>query len=180
MIGVGAKTSRLAWALGMVVVGLAVADDPPPPTRAWDTIVIHHSATDTGSAALFHANHRARGMSNGLAYHFVIDNGTAGTRDGFIETGDRWRQQLPGGHCRQAEINDTGIGICLVGDFTDRQPTEKQLDALVLLVRGLQEQFQIAPENVVGHGTILGEFSECPGRSFPWDEFRKRLQEPAP
>ncbi len=165
---------------GLMVARLVAAEEVPAPAREWEYIVIHHSATESGSAALFHVHHQARGMVNGLAYHFVIDNGTAGTRDGFIETGERWVKQLHGGHCRQQEINERGIGVCLVGDFTRRQPTPKQMDSLILLVRGLQEQFQVAHGNIVGHGQVLGEFSECPGQSFPWEELRKRLQEPAP
>jgi len=167
------------------VVGVAVlaggsaaaAAPPAAPVRAWDRIVIHHSATPTGSAERFEAHHRARGMVNGLAYHFVIDNGSAGTRDGFIEVGDRWLRQLQGGHCRQAAVNETGIGICLVGDFTREEPARRQLDALVLLVLGLQDQFGIPDRAVVAHGEIAGELSECPGRSFPWAELRRRLAE---
>ena len=53
----------------------------------------------------------------------------------------------------------------------------KQLDSLVLLVRGLQEQFSIPDDNVLGHGEVVGEYSECPGRDFPWAEFRRRLKE---
>ncbi len=155
----------------------AFAEDVPAPVRNWEYIVIHHSATSVGSAETFAANHRARGMVNGLAYHFVIDNGTSGLPDGHIETGSRWLQQLYGGHCRQQDINERGIGVCLVGNFTDRHPTEKQLDSLVLLVRGLQEQFSIPDDNVLGHGEVVGEYSECPGRDFPWAEFRRRLKE---
>ena len=171
---------RCVW-LGLLVgVAPAVRADSltnaPAPTRSWQLIVIHHSATTAGSADVFDASHRARGMVNGLAYDFVIDNGTDGQPDGFIETGNRWIKQLPGGHCRQADINSHGIGICLVGNFTSRQPTAKQMDSLVLLIRGLQDQFHIPDEGIVGHGEVFGEFSECPGRAFPWDDLRKRLK----
>lgn len=145
------------------------------PLRDWKFIIIHHSATATGSAEAFDEQHRARGMVNGLAYHFVIDNGTDGQADGAVEVGARWTKQLPGGHCRQPNINESGIGICLVGDFSKRRPTEKQLAALVTLVRQLQQQFNIADDQVLRHGEIIGEFSECPGQRFPWDEFKKRL-----
>ena len=155
----------------------ASADEVPAPLRQWTYIVIHHSATATGSAEAFNAAHHARGMVNGLAYHFVIDNGRAHTRDGFIETGERWIQQLPGGHCRQRNLNDHGIGICLVGDFTDHGPTAPQLEALVLLIHGLQVQFNIADDHIAGHGQLPGEFSECPGQSFPWADLQKRLKE---
>jgi hypothetical protein len=149
--------------------------ESPAPIREWNWIIIHHSATRVGSAAIFDAAHRARGMINGLAYHFVIDNGTDSKPDGFIETGPRWIQQMHGGHCRQAYINEYGIGICLVGNFSVDQPTSKQLDSLALLIHGLQEQFHIPDDHVLGHGDVIGEFSECPGSQFPWDELHKRL-----
>jgi hypothetical protein len=152
----------------------------PVAVRQWEFIVIHHSATSVGSAEMFDASHRARGMVNGLAYDFVIGNGTEGVPDGFIETGSRWVKQLPGGHCRQGHVNEHGIGICLVGDFTKGEPTEKQMESLALLIHGLQEQFQIKDENILGHGEVIGEMSECPGREFPWDKLRKRLKERAP
>ncbi|MCS7048763.1 MAG: peptidoglycan recognition protein family protein [Verrucomicrobiae bacterium] len=166
--------SVLATAVALLV-SWGRADQPVPPARPWKYIVIHHSATAVGSAEKFAANHRARGMANGLAYHFVIDNGSDGMPDGFIEVGNRWTEQLPGGHCRTRRWNDTGIGICLVGDFTKDTPTERQLDSLVLLVRGLQEQFDIPLDHVVGHGQLEGESTECPGHRFPWDEFKARL-----
>ncbi len=166
---------RRWWLLWLGLLPAGFAQEVPAPARAWEYVIIHHSATATGSADTFAANHRARGMVNGLAYHFVIDNGTAGTADGHIETGPRWPKQLHGGHCRQADINEKGIGICLVGDFTEQQPTAPQLDALALLIRGLQEQFNIPTDRVLGHGDVLGEYSECPGRAFPWAELRGRL-----
>ena len=76
---------------------------PPPPygpgwkvhtTRRWRYIVVHHSAGPTGSAAVFHRWHLKRGW-RGLGYHFVIGNGT-GSRDGEVEVGFRWRDQIDG------------------------------------------------------------------------------------
>ena len=166
----------LLAALVGVAAGVS-SDTNVAPTREWEWIIIHHSATRMGSAEVFDAAHRARGMINGLAYHFVIDNGTEGRPDGFIETGPRWIKQMYGGHCRQAYINEHGIGICLVGNFSVDQPTPKQLDSLALLIRGLQDQFHIANDRVLGHGEVIGEFSECPGSQFPWDELHKRLHE---
>jgi len=89
--------------------------------RNWRHIVIHHSATATGSAASFDREHRERGWE-GLGYHFVIGNGT-GTGDGQVEVGYRWRNQQRGAHAGNLEYNEYGIGICLVGDFApDGQP----------------------------------------------------------
>jgi N-acetyl-anhydromuramyl-L-alanine amidase AmpD len=156
---------------------------PKPSTRGstaprpvWRYIVIHHSGTTTGNAAQFDKSHRRRGMENGLAYHFVIDNGTAGRRDGQLETGARWLRQLPGGHCHQEHMNRQGIGICLVGDFTRRAPTSKQMSALVSLVNTLRKRYGIPLSNVRGHGQWPGESSQCPGRAFPWTDFKRRLE----
>jgi N-acetylmuramoyl-L-alanine amidase len=175
------RTARfvLPLCLGVLVVSRLLSAEVAP-LRDWQFIVIHHSATRAGSAEAFDAAHRARGMINGLAYHFVIDNGTDGKPDGFIETGPRWVKQMHGGHCRQAYINEHGIGICLVGNFSGGEPTVKQMDSLVLLVRGLQEQFHIADDRVLGHGEVIGEFSECPGKNFPWEELHQRLHDKSP
>src|SRR5687768_8035868 len=54
---------------------------PSAPARRWNWIVIHHSATDNGSATSFDRSHRARGW-DGMGYDFVIDNGR-GAQDGL-------------------------------------------------------------------------------------------------
>jgi len=62
------------------------------PSRKWRYVVVHHSATEAGSAAGMDRYHREeRHMENGLAYHFVIGNGH-GMRDGDITIGNRWRE----------------------------------------------------------------------------------------
>src|SRR5271165_7120164 len=90
----GARTMRhfarlyfpVLLALVLGAVGGLLADEQGSavvePLGPWEFIVIHHSATRTGDAEIFDAAHRARGMINGLAYHFVIDNGSDGKPDG--------------------------------------------------------------------------------------------------
>ena len=143
------------------------------PLRNWQYICLHHSASAKGSAAKFDSWHRKRGMENGLAYHFVIGNGSI-TGDGEIEVGDRWKKQLQGGHVKDDAINDIANGICLVGDFTRADPTEKQIDALVYLVGNLMRTYNLSLETIVRHND-LGQ-SVCPGPRFPWEEIRYRLE----
>jgi N-acetyl-anhydromuramyl-L-alanine amidase AmpD len=180
----GAKRPRAAWFLTALCLGVLVVLNSSAttvaPVRQWDLIVIHHSATRTGDAEIFDAAHRSRGMVNGLAYHFVIDNGTEDMPDGHIEVGSRWVNQLQGGHCRQSYINERAIGICLVGNFSKGQPTPKQLASLALLIHGLQEQFKIPDDHILGHGDVVGEYSECPGKDFPWDDLKKLLLKKTP
>src|SRR2546422_5378948 len=90
----------------------------------WQWIVGHHSAIKNGNATIYDRAHRQRGMENGLAYHFVIGNGID-SGDGEIEIGHRWIKQLKGGHVHREDINEVGIGICLVGNFEETRPTRK-------------------------------------------------------
>jgi hypothetical protein len=125
--------------------------------RAWSVIAIHHSATREGGAARFDGMHKARGW-DGVGYDFVIGNGTD-TPDGAIETTFRWREQRDGAHVKG--WNDVAIGICLVGNFEETDPTPAQLASAARLVRHLRRRFAIPRERVVGHGA-LGT-TQCPG-----------------
>jgi N-acetyl-anhydromuramyl-L-alanine amidase AmpD len=142
--------------------------------RPWRYIVIHHSATLSGSAAAFDRYHvTSRGWQS-LGYHFVIGNGTQ-TADGEVEAGPRWMAQQPGAHAGVAEQNEYGIGVCLVGDFTSRRPTALQMRSLEALVLCLSATFGIGAENVIGHRECPGAATDCPGAGLNMDELRRSL-----
>ena len=148
-----------------------------PDSHKWQYIVIHHSATEVGNAELFDKGHRKRGFWNGLGYHFVIDNGTTGTRNGQIETSHRWNHQMDGAHCNAMDMNQKGIGICLVGNFDDERVSPEQLASLVWLVRQLQEKYRIPAHHVLRHHDVPGKNgTHCPGKNFPWSQLRKQLR----
>ena len=157
--------------------------DPPARVRprAWQYVVIHHSATTAGDAASFDRYHREeRGWEHGLGYHFVIGNGH-GARDGQLEVGPRWLAQLQGAHAGAGIYNEAGIGICLVGDFDRRAPTAAQLATLRSLVAGLCGRFRIPSGRVLGHREVKRTASgspatQCPGRNFSLDEIRRGLK----
>lgn len=141
----------------------------------WEYIVIHHSATATGSAKTFDIHHRRRGFRT-LGYHFIVANGTDNTRDGEIETGFRWERQWDGAHTK-GNANRVGIGICLVGNFENSTPGRKQMDALIQLTTHLAYKYDIPLANIKGHKDFVSNTTKCPGRNFPWAEFRKALRE---
>ena len=142
----------------------------------WKFIVVHNSGTRQGNARAFDYYHRKiRRMRNGLAYHFVIGNGTS-SRDGEIEIGDRWHRQINGGHVHSDYLNNIALGICLVGDFNRDQPTRPQLAACEELIRYLQERCGKSE----GHALIVRPHREvnpprwatdCPGDVFPYGWF---------
>ncbi|MEK7710705.1 MAG: peptidoglycan recognition family protein [Planctomycetota bacterium] len=140
----------------------------------WTTVVIHHSATATGSARSFDKSHRDKGWDE-LGYHFVIGNGT-GSGDGVIEVGSRWNSQKHGAHCKTPDnyFNEHGIGVCLVGDFTRTRPTPRQMESLRRLVAFLSDQCGIPVGRVTTHGAITRK-TKCPGTNFPIAWVRRSL-----
>ena len=145
-------------------------------TNKWTYIVIHHSVTESGDARTLDIIHRRRGFDRGLGYDFVIDNGTDTRADGQIEASPRWMKQMDGAHCDLGGMNECGIGICLVGDFTHEPPTKEQMDSLVLLVNTLRKYYHIPSSRIIRHKDVPGKRTQCPGNSFPWEEFKSRLR----
>ena len=150
----------------------------PVKRRRWQFIVVHNSGTRQGNARVFDYYHKhVRRMQNGLAYHFVIGNGTS-TGNGQIEIGDRWRRQINGGHVHSDYLNNISLGICLVGDFNRDQPTRAQLDACEELIRFLRERCgktERGPIPVKPHRDINPPRwpTDCPGDAFPYSWFRR-------
>ena len=145
------------------------------PSKKWKYIIIHHSATDHGNALGFHKYHKTRGFERGLGYHFVIDNGTQGKKEGNIEISPRWIKQQDGAHCKAGKMNYRAIGVCLVGNFSKDRVSEKQLESLICLVNRLRKYYKIPKKNIMGHGQVSGARTECPGNNFPWKEFWRKL-----
>ena len=150
----------------------------PVQRRRWQFIVVHNSGTRQGNAAVFDYYHRhVRRMRNGLAYQFVIGNGTS-TGNGQIEVGDRWRRQINGGHVHSDYLNNISLGICLVGDFNRDQPTRAQLESCEELIRYLRQRCG----KTAGHDIVVRPHREmnpprwptdCPGDAFPYSWFRR-------
>ena len=143
--------------------------EPPVAARDWKSIVLHHSATDGGSVESIDAVHRRQKDADGnpwlgIGYHFVVGNGR-GMSDGEIKSTFRWRKQLPGAHAGRREHNEHGIGICLIGNFDRRAPTEKQIAAARGLVKTLAGRYDIRRGRVLRHQDVAATL--CRGRLFP-------------
>jgi len=142
--------------------GVPSAWIPRVPLNHWTWIIVHHSDSTYGSAAIIDKWHRDRGFDE-LGYHFVIGNGT-NSGDGQIEVGPRWTKQKWGAHDNALDnrYNTNGIGICLVGNFNNTRPTPRQLHSLVRLVVYLMRTYNIPSDRILGHGET--KVTQCPGR----------------
>lgn len=149
---------------------------PTVASREWKYIVVHHTATHSGSVESIQMAHLKNKDKNGnpwlgIGYHFVIGNGE-GMPDGAIEPTFRWRTQIQGAHAGSSnkDYNERGIGICLVGNFEKTPPTAAQRRSVKLLVQTLRSEYKISAGSVVGHKDIRASATECPGKFFPMAE----------
>ena len=144
----------------------------------WQKIVIHHTASPTEvrrsgklvpvNAAMIREWHKTKGWSD-IGYHFVIGP------DGHCEEGRPIYR--PGAHCNVAHRNFIGIGLCLVGNFSETEVPDAQLVGLVNKVVQLIEAFKLGIGAVELHRDVPGAATECPGRYFPKDVLMKKLEE---
>lgn len=139
--------------------------------RDWRYIVLHHTASSSGSIESIHEAHLGRGW-DGIGYHFVIGNGN-GMGDGEIQPTYRWRGQIHGAHAKSPgnEYNEHGIGICLVGNFEESTPSAAQLASVKRLVGVLKHEYRLTDGQVVAHRDVKA--TACPGKNFPIGEISR-------
>jgi len=137
--------------------------------KRWIAIVVHHSGTKNGNAAIFDKWHREGNYWEGVGYDFVIGNGID-SGDGQVEVTFRWRKQIVGAHCGGTPgnwANKDGVGICLVGNFNRTVPTARQMQSFLKLIRFLQKRYGISTSRIYGHNTTPGaRVTDCPGKRF--------------
>lgn len=145
----------------------------PVRRNRWKFIIVHNSGTRQGNMRAFDYYHRrVRRMQNGMAYHFVVGNGTS-SGNGEIEIGDRWRRQINGGHVHSDYLNNIGLGICLVGDFNRDRPTKAQMEATEELIKYLRQRCgkaEVRPHREMNPPRWA---TDCPGDAFPYSWFRR-------
>lgn len=133
--------------------------------RAITQLVIHHSASPTGSVETITRDHVARGFET-IGYHNVIGNGRP-LPDGHISAG-RPHEKIGAG---VFGANSGKLQVCLIGNFarTDEgyagPPTEKQLDSLGHWILTNLKRYGIRSSEIYGHRevAIAGHGTLCPG-----------------
>jgi len=127
-------------------------------------VILHHSASPDVPASTIHGWHLGQKWS-GIGYHFVI------RQNGDIERGRA--ENLIGAHAGE-KGNPDSIGIVLTGNFETGKPTTAQMDSLVWLLKDyLFPKYGVKP--VIGHKDVMA--TACPGKNFPWEELRERLED---
>lgn len=112
-----------------------------------DKIVVHHSATTSGTPyayATYHVNNRDW---PGIGYHFVIDKDGTINMTNYIETRSYHTQNQ----------NTKAIGICMTGNFDVQIPTAAQLQSLDSLIYYLR--------SYIGRNLSVHEHNEFANKS---------------
>lgn len=133
--------------------GWLIYDEPLE--KVLNTLVIHHSALDASQFGV-HDIQRLHINQNGWAdigYHFVIDG------EGVCY--EARPLTVRGVHVRAA--NTGTVGLVLLGNFEETQPTPVQLTSLDQLVGYLVAQYA-GLTHLAGHADFNDE-TVCPGRN---------------
>ncbi len=139
--------------------------EPLVARRRTDMIVVHHTKLANMTVASIHDLHLGNGWA-GIGYHKVI------LPDGSVADGRP--EYAVGAHAKG--VNSHSVGITVVGDFDIGRPSPAQMAALVALTADLAGKYGVSEARVVGHRDVYDD-TTCPGRLFPWAEFKQTLHE---
>ncbi len=136
--------------------------------RRTDMLVIHHTKIPGMTVESIHDLHLRNGWA-GIGYHKVV------LPDGSVADGRP--EYAVGAHAKG--VNSHSVGITVVGDFDVSLPSPAQMAALVALTADLVGKYYVDASRVVGHRDVYQD-TTCPGRMFPWAEFKRALQAKLP
>jgi len=138
-------------------------------------IVIHHSATDGGTFESIRRYHIQHNGFNDIAYHYLIE------QDGSVHKGRKNFEE--GAHTKEQGMNKKSIGICIVGNFDNTLPNDKQIKILVNLIKDLQHAYPIPAANIKFHRDYAinrwtgKPYKTCPGTQFTKTRLYKWMEE---
>ena len=93
-------------------------------------LVVFHHRGGNGDVQSIHQQHLKQGWA-GIGYHYYI------RKDGTVYQGRPI--QYVGSHCKGN--NNCAIGVCLEGNFSKEQPTQKQLNSCVEIYKWIKRMY---------------------------------------
>ncbi|MEO0338111.1 MAG: peptidoglycan recognition family protein [Bacteroidota bacterium] len=124
-----------------------------------DQIVIHHSATTSGSPESYARHHVENNGWPGIGYHFVIQ------KDGEVFQ----TNELDTISYHVSGQNTNSIGICLTGHYDKQQPPTIQLQKCAQLVVALRQKF-LRHLDIKGHRDFSTK--TCPGNNLDLNDLK--------
>ena len=129
-------------------------------------VVIHHTAGNPDGCIndIIKVHYGQHGWSS-IGYHFFIDT------DGTIYQLRNTDENVPHSY----HYNDNSVAICLNGNLSKYKPTDEQWNSTMKLVRQMLEKYGLTKESVFKHGQLHGNNTECCGKLFDVEKFKKEL-----
>lgn len=131
------------------------------PLALVDTVVLHHSATESGSPKAFADYHVRHNRWPGIGYHFVVG-----------QKGEAWQtNDLTTISYHASGWNARSIGVCLVGNFDKQKLEGQQKNTLLALLAHLKD---MGVKRLVGHRET-GAKKSCPGLNVDMEALREEI-----
>lgn len=161
---------------------MSIVDAPSPNFDARllpvSIIVLHYTGMRDAESAIARLRNPAAKVS---AHYVVAEDGT------ILRLVDEEHRAWHAGesHWRDIDdVNSASIGIEIVNpghEFGYRPFPDEQVDAVIRLVHGIKDRYEITRGNIVGHSDIAPRRKRDPGELFPWGRLaRLRLALPRP
>lgn len=137
-------------------------------------IIVHHSLTEDSGTANWLAimNYHTKQIGwNDIGFHAgveLVKNADMSNIEVFI--GRSWL--TPGAHTQG--YNHDSLGICFVGDFDKRKPSDKMLIAGAKVIRMWMNLYRIPRQEIYTHNNFNPN-KTCPGKKFPIERLRDML-----
>jgi len=122
-------------------------------------IIIHHTERNNDFPAFVRFRHRHLRGWDDVGYHYLIGNKRPFTKDGHLYVGRQ--EKCVGAHA--LGYNNRSLGVCLIGNISNTNPSSKQLQTLVSLLREKTKQYQIPVQHILGHCELPNVEKSCPG-----------------
>ena len=130
----------------------------------WTHIILHHSATPDGQTNEWESiwrYHEDEQKWSTIGYNFGIEE-----VNGILKYKIGRPLNITGGHTKG--MNESAIGICLVGNYDVELPTMEKYFKIIGLCKILMEMFGIPKENIKRHSDYAQK--TCPGKLFKLDQ----------
>ena len=130
-----------------------------------DILLLHYTGMPSAEGALAWLSSPKSGVS---CHYFVFEDGR--TVQLVAESARAWHAGASF-WAGEADINSRSIGIEIANpghDFGYRPFPDRQIEAVVVLCRGILGRHPIPPERVLAHSDVAPLRKDDPGELFPW------------
>ncbi len=134
-------------------------------------LIIHHTQRNNDFPIFIKLRHKILRNWEDVGYHYMIGNTRPFTKDGKLYVGRG--EEFEGAHTKG--YNKNSLGICLIGNFDYKMPSNNQFRTLFNLLEQKIEQYSIPIKNVLGHNEIPNINKSCPGKLVDMDYIRETL-----